>query len=329
MCKSIIKQSTKLIKIFLLVILLNTPAFSDEIKTIKVGTLQYGSVNWELDLIKKMQIDSKNNINVKIVQLASKNAAAVALQGKAVDLIVTDWFWVSRQRSQGRMFSFVPHSMAAGGLIVSKESNIKSLDDIKDKKIGIAGGQVDKSWLIFQAYYQKKYGKSLKDETEQIFGAPPLLNKKIEQGSFDAILTYWPYQARLLANGFEKVIDIKSIINKLGISSEVPIIGWVFRDEFADNNKLILDKFLKSSDEAKKIMFESPESWEKIRPIMKAENEDTFINLRDIYKEGIPKSFSKENIKDASALYAILGNIGGKALIGNSENLASGTFWSK
>ena len=329
MCKSIIKQSVKLITIFLLIILFNTPAFSDEIKTIKVGTLQYGSVNWELDLIKKMQIDSKNNINVKIVQLASKNAAAVALQGKAVDLIVTDWFWVSRQRSQGRMFSFVPHSMAAGGLIVSKESNIKSLDDIKDKKIGIAGGQVDKSWLIFQAYYLKKYGKNLKDETKQIFGAPPLLNKKIEQGSFDAILTYWPYQARLLADGFEKVIDIKSIINKLGVSSEVPIIGWVFRDEFAENNKLILDKFLKSSDEAKKIMFESFESWEKIRPIMKAENEDTFIKLRDIYKEGIPKNFSKENIKDVSELYRILGNIGGKALIGNSENLASGTFWSK
>ena len=328
MFKSIIKQSIKQIKIFLIIILLNTPAFSDDIKTIKVGTLQYGSVNWELDLMKKMQIDTKNNINVKIVQLASKNAAAVALQGKAVDLIVTDWFWVSRQRSEGRMFSFVPHSMAAGGLIVKKKSNIKSLDDIKNKKIGIAGGQVDKSWLIFQAYYKKKYGKSLKNETEQIFGAPPLLNKKIEQGSFDAILTYWPYQARLLANGFEKVIDIKSIINKLGISSGVPIIGWVFRDEFSENNKETLNKFLASSNETKKIMFESNESWEKIRPIMKAENEDTFIKLRDIYKEGIPKNFSKENIKDASELYKLLGSIGGKALIGNSENLTSGTFWS-
>ena len=38
----------------------------------------------------------------------------VALQGGAVDLIVTDWFWVSRQRNEGRLFSFVPHSMAAG-----------------------------------------------------------------------------------------------------------------------------------------------------------------------------------------------------------------------
>ncbi|MDC3091195.1 transporter substrate-binding domain-containing protein [Rickettsiales bacterium] len=324
MFKKLINQSIAL----LFAILLNSPVYSDTIKKIKVGTLQYGSVNWELDLMKKMNIDTKYNLDVEIVQLASKNAAAVALQGKAVDLIVTDWFWVSRQRSQGRMFSFVPHSMAAGGLIVKKESNIKSLDDINNKKIGIAGGQVDKSWLIFQAYYKKKYGKSLKNKTEQIYGAPPLLNKKIEQGSFDAILTYWPYQARLLANGFEKVIDIKSIISKLGISSEVPIIGWVFRDEFSEDHKKILNDFLESSNETKKIMLESNESWEKIRPIMKAENEDTFVMLREIYKEGIPKNFSKKNIKDASELYEILGNIGGKALIGNSENLASGTFWS-
>ena len=58
--------------------------------TIKVGSLQYGSVNWELDLIKSMELDKKYGVNVEIVQLASKNAAAVALQGKSVDLIVTD-----------------------------------------------------------------------------------------------------------------------------------------------------------------------------------------------------------------------------------------------
>ena len=110
-----------------------------------------------------------------------KNAAAVALQGKAVDLIVTDWFWVSRQRSEDRNFTFVPHSMAAGGLIVSKDSKIAAEMDLKDKKIGVAGGQVDKGWLIFRAYYLKKYGKDLIKLAKPIFGAPPLLNKKIEQ----------------------------------------------------------------------------------------------------------------------------------------------------
>ena len=79
--------------------------FQFEAQTIKVGSLQYGSVNWELKLIKELKLDKKNNFNLEIIELASKNAA-VALQGGAVDLIVTDWFWVSRQRNEGRLFSF-------------------------------------------------------------------------------------------------------------------------------------------------------------------------------------------------------------------------------
>ena len=153
-------------------------SFQLEAQTIKVGSLQYGSVNWELKLIKELELDKKNNFNLEIIELASKNAAAVALQGGAVDLIVTDWFWVSRQRSEGRLFSFVPHSMAAGGLIAPKDSKIVEDVDLKNKKIGIAGGQVDKGWLIFRAFYKKKYGEDLIKLSKPIFGAPPLLNKK-------------------------------------------------------------------------------------------------------------------------------------------------------
>ena len=49
--------------------------------------------------------------------------------------------------------------MAAGGLIVSDESKISSDLDLKNKKIGVAGGQVDKAWLIFRAYYKKNMEK--------------------------------------------------------------------------------------------------------------------------------------------------------------------------
>ena len=112
--------------------------------TIKVGSLQYGSVNWELDLIKSMGLDKKYGVNVEIVKLASKNAAAVVLQGRSVDLIVTDWFWVSRQRSQNRMFSFIPHSMAAGGLMVSSNSNIDNINDLKGKKLVLLEDQLIK-----------------------------------------------------------------------------------------------------------------------------------------------------------------------------------------
>ena len=317
----------KIVFLFLVCLQFSTNCKSNE--TVRIGTLQYGSVNWELDLIKKLKIDEKFKINVEIVKLASKNAVAVALQGNSVDLIVTDWFWVSRQRTENRMFSFIPHSMAAGGIMANQSTKLKNIEDLKGKKIGIAGGQIDKSWLIFRAYYLEKFGEDLKNVSKQVFGAPPLLNKKIEQGSFDAILTYWPYQARLKTKDFISVISIRDVIKKLGIDSNVPVIGWVFRDEWAQENSVKLKRFIQASDEAKKLMMNSDDVWETIKPGMRVQNEDVFVNLRESYREGIPRNFGDNQVQSAAKLFSKLANIGGKALVGNSSSLAKGTFWLK
>ncbi|MEE2695092.1 MAG: ABC transporter substrate-binding protein [Pseudomonadota bacterium] len=305
---------------------------NDHQKTLRIGSLQYGSVNWELKLIKELELDKQNEFNLKIVELASKNAAAVALQGGAVDLIVTDWFWVSRQRSENRFFVFVPHSMAAGGIIVSKDSGIKNEKDLSGKKIGIAGGQVDKNWLILRAFYKKQHGKELKDVTKQIFGAPPLLNKKIQQKSFDAILTYWPYQAKLLVKEkFVKILNVKDILTKLNLPEGIPVIGWVFKEKWGKKNQDLLTKFLLTSKEAKKLMLESNKVWEKIRPNMNVDDDnELFISLRENYREGIPsKNFTESQIEGSKKLYSILSEIGGKDLVGKAKQLSPGTFWTK
>ena len=188
----------------------------------------------------------------KLSSLQVRMPQMLHFKGGAVDLIVTDWFWVSRQRNEKRLFSFVPHSMAAGGLIASSNSQIANDLDLRNKKIGVAGGQVDKGWLIFRAFYKKKYGKDLINLSKPIFGAPPLLNKKMQQKVFDAILTYWPYQAKLLTDkNFKKIININEILTELGVPSGMPVIGWVFKDNWGEKNKKILKNFLKSSDEAK------------------------------------------------------------------------------
>ena len=320
------KSFISLLSIFLSVALFGNNALCEKIR---IGSLQYGSVNWELKYIKNSGLDKKNNIEIEIVELASKNAAAVALQGGAVDLIVTDWFWVSRQRNEKRLFSFVPHSMAAGGLIADENSDLLENFDLKNKKIGVAGGQVDKGWLIFRAFYKKKYGKDLIELSKPIFGAPPLLNKKIEQKNFDAILTYWPYQAKLLAKGnFRKVIGINDILSELGIPSGMPVIGWVFKEQWAKKNEKLLKRFLETSEEAKNIMLKSDDVWEKIRPYMNANENSVFTNLRDIYREGIPANkFNDNQLRGTKKLYSILSEIGGKELVGNAKELTPGTFW--
>ena len=83
-----------------------------------------------------------------------------------------------------------------------------------------------------------------------------------------------------------------------------------------------------TSKDAKKLMLESDEIWEKVRPFMNAENDQLFKNLRDIYREGIPsKDFSLDQINGSKKLYSILSEVGGRELVGKAKELSPGTFW--
>ena len=107
------------------------PSIAEE-NVLHIGLLKWGSVNWEIDIIEHNKLDKKNNITIKKTFFSTKNDNAIALQGKSVDMIVTDWVWVSRQREQGADFTLVPYSTAAGALMVPENSQIKSLNDIKN-----------------------------------------------------------------------------------------------------------------------------------------------------------------------------------------------------
>ena len=173
--------------------LLLGPAFAG---TIKIGVLKFGTVNWELDSIKSNGFDKAAGFDLQVVDLANTGATTVALQASAVDVIVTDWLWVSRQRAEGARFTFVPFSTSVGALMLPPDSPITGLADLKGKKLGIAGGPVDKSWLVIRAFAQQRYGVELDTAAEKVFGAPPLLNEEILSGRLDAVINAWNFNAQ-------------------------------------------------------------------------------------------------------------------------------------
>ena len=99
------------------------------------------------------------------------------------------------------------------------------------------------------------------------------------------LLTGLIKQKLLTDENFEKIIDIKDILNELGIPDGMPVIGWVFKENGVKKPNEVLIIFLTSSDEAKKLMLESDEIWKDVRPFMNAKNDKLFFNLRDIYRE--------------------------------------------
>ncbi|HYH37841.1 MAG TPA: ABC transporter substrate-binding protein [Azospirillum sp.] len=292
-----------------------------------IGVLKFGTASWELDTIRANRLDEEGGFALKLVELASNQATQVALQARAVDMIVTDYLWVARQRATGEALSFLPHSAAVGSLMVPASSPIKDIADLRGRRIGVAGTPLDKSWLLLKAYARERHGLDLDADSRPAFAAPPLLNQKVASGELDAALNFWPYAARLEAQGMRAVIGVDELMRALGATVAVPAVGFTFREEWAKANPALLAGFAAASEKAKRILATSDAAWERLRPIMQAEDDATWARLRDRYRAGIPTRWGDAERAEGAKLYALLARLGGRELVGDAPTLPEGTFW--
>jgi NitT/TauT family transport system substrate-binding protein len=298
---------------------------------IKIAVLKFGTVSWALDTIHSNGLDKAEDIDLDIVPLASTQATTVGLQAGSVDIIATDWLWVSRERASGGNFTFSPFTTALGAIMVPPNSPIKTLSDLKGKRLGVAGGPLDKSWLLLVAYALRTANLDLRTETKQEYGAPPLLAERAREGELDAVLNFWPYAARLEADGFTQLIGVEDVVRELGAKGEVAMVGYVFNESWAKQNSEAIQGFLRAAAKADELLATSNEEWDRLKPVM-AENdpnftEATFEALRRRYREGIPERSVAENETDAKILYQFLRELGGEKLVGPGTELSPGTFW--
>ena len=317
-----------LTRIFGLILVCFALTVSAEETKIRVGVLKFGTVNWTLKVIKEQGLDKAEGIDLEIVPLANKNATSVALQGDAVDMIVSDWIWVSRQRAEGANYTLAPYSLAVGSVMAHPDAGIDDVAGLAGKRFGIAGGPVDKSWLLLRAYTRKTLGQDIGETLKPSFGAPPLLNELIGRGELDVVLNFWHYAARLRAAGMQEVIAVSDILPALGVHTDIPLLGWVFADQWAEKNHAALSGFLKAARMAQQKMNDSDELWSDfLRPSTKAKDDKTLFALRDGFRAGIPQQFGETEIAAAAQVFAIMAELGGERLVGNSTELSAGTFW--
>jgi NitT/TauT family transport system substrate-binding protein len=295
---------------------------------LRIGVLAYGTVNWELDVLKYHGLDKKYGFDLDVVELASKNAQLVSLQSKDVNMIVNDWIWVNTQKAKGKDFSFYPYSKATGTLVVNENSNINTLLDLKGKHLGIAGGVYDKTWLLFRAYSKSKYDIDLKDIVNPLFAQAPILYKKMQDKSLEAAINFWHFNAKLESKNIKPLIEIKDILEELEIQKDVSFVGWTFDTQFANNNKEIINAFLKASKESKEILKNSDEEWIRIKKQMNVKNDKEFESLKNGYKKGIIEEFDENSINDLQKVFKILLKEGGEKFVGDSVFLDNRIFWN-
>jgi len=304
--------------------LLARPALAAD--TVRLAIQKTGTVAWELDVVRAHGLDAQQGLKIETIELASPEAGKIALRGGSADVIVSDWLWVSRERTLGAKLVFYPYSSALGAIMVPPASPIRTLADLKGKKLAVGGGAIDKSWLLVQGA-MKQEGVDLKTEATIVYGAPALLTEMALQGGTDATLNYWNFSAALEAKGFRRLAGVEDLLPRLGVSGRPAMIGYVFAEAWGAQNRELVSRFVAATRKAKDILATSDAEWERLAPLIGTHDAATLAVYRDRYREGIPRRPIADEEADARVIYRVLARLAGPELVGPASELEPGTFY--
>ncbi len=308
-----------------LALVLSATAAVAELPVITVAALKSGTVNWELSTIAENGLDAKNGFRLEVQDVAGNPAAQVAFQAGEADAIVSDWLWVARQRAAGDDYVFIPFSKAVGGLLVPGTSNAETLADLKGGKIGVAGGPVDKSWLILRAYAKQEYAMDLAAETEQVFGAPPLIFQAAVSGELSGAINFWHFMAKMEAAGMRSLVTVADASAALGLDPDTPLLGYVIHGEMLRDTPALAAGLAAASREAKALLATSDEAWVALRPQMNADTDAEFEALKAGFRAGIPAPGPVDEAA-ADRMLRLMAELGGEELVGDMTALPAGVF---
>ena len=292
---------------------------------LRIAVQKTGTAAWEIAVMKGRGLDKAAGLEIETTELASTDAGKIALEGGAADMIISDWLWVARERGLGNKLLFAPYSNALGAVMAARDSPVHAIGDLAGRSIGVAGGPIDKSWLLLRAAGLRA-GLDLARVARPVYGAPPLVAEKLAQGETETALEYWNFCADLELRGFRRAIEMTDIEKSLGATGPVAMTGYVFRKLFAARHKDVLRRFFSAAAEARKILAQDPGAWAPIKARLRLKDDAALEILRKRYLDGLPKRSIAEEAADARILFDALAKIGGKELVGEATEFDAGLF---
>lgn len=305
-------------------------AVSGAPRTLRLSILQFGTAAWELAAMAALGLDAAHGFSLDLRRAANNDAGRLAFLTDATDGVVSDLLWAARMRVEGRALVYLPFSAGEGAVMVAPGAGLAGLGDLAKARLGIAGGPLDKSWLLLRAH-ARAAGVDL-GGARLAFGAAPLLAAKLEQGELDAALLYWTFCARLQPKGFHPLITMDQVVAGFGIAPPPALVGYVFHGAFAAERGDLLAAFSAASSATKAVLAGSGSlaetGWAAARPLMQAPDDATFAALRAGFVAAFPPRPPAEERAAAGRLLEVLAAQGGAPLLGPVKGLPEGLYWA-
>ncbi len=293
--------------VFAACLLLSGVAQAQSLPVLSLSVLQFGTAHWELDHLRHRGLDRAHGYRLDLRPVANLPASRLAVTSGTVDGAVADLLWAQSRYAAGSPFLYVPFSSRIGDIVVAKESGIETIADLRGCRIGVAGGPDSKGWILLNRVASRQ-GLALKDSVELQFGAPPLLSQALKRGQVDAIVTYWHFAARLKGQGeWRSAFAMEDLLSELGLDTNLPVLGYVFPEGWAQSHQDLIDRFAGSLRQAKQELAEEPGHWQRIRALMRNPAPGEFEALREGFVAGTPAPLTAQRISDLQRLLELTG----------------------
>lgn len=269
-------------------------------------------------VIKKFGLDKKYGINIEIVPYSNQSAAAVALQGKSTEIVVLDWLATARLKASGiPVVGVAPFLTYVNSVLVPKDSQIKTLSDLRGKKIGVPN-KTGFDWIIMLAAAKKSLKIDLGKEVQLQEGAIPLLRGLAEKGDLEALQMWNSLAPEMLASGqFRTLMTIRQVAEQMGLPT-VPFLFFGMREDYAKERPANVRAFVAAYQEAADIMLSNDEIWVEQGTRMKMSPEALSFFKAQVRRD-LLKKFSPEMAPGLEATFAALIDVAGAETLGMKQ----------
>jgi ABC-type nitrate/sulfonate/bicarbonate transport system substrate-binding protein len=222
--------------------------------------------------MQKFQLDKKYGFELQIIPVSTTPAGMMALQAGGADMGTLNWVDISRMRNAGvKVVGVGPMLKWADHFVVPVNSAIKSIADLKGKKIGVVQ-RTNLNWIVLRTLGIKEYKIDLEKEATIHEGGPTLMRGLLEQGQLDFALSFNTLTPGMVLTGKFKVFaQTSEFTQQLGLP-DVAFVLLVAEGNYAAVNPANIRAFMAAYREAIQILNADDAVWVEQGRNMKMED---------------------------------------------------------
>jgi len=249
--------------------------------TVKVIVID-GTQRFPLYVMRTKGIADKHNLSIEEIPVSGPQAQYTTMQTGDFQVTTTAWFPIVLMRAQGFKFNIVfPVSSYTDDIVVRADSPLKTMADLKGKRIGISGGPASSGSWIFRTEAVRFFEFDPMKESKVQFGAAPLLIGLLENNELDAILIQNPQVVRLLETKKFRSLASFGDIWREKTGQDVMLLTIVMNEEWAKANRDVAKRFVAAFKESVEYLKAHAEVWPEISEQIGVKTESGIKLLRE------------------------------------------------